>query len=100
MGDRFHEFLKNIRDGQAAIEWEKKLGELVEAVAATGNKGSLQITITVKPLDEIDNARLEILDKTVVKIPEPSHARTLLFASGKGRLSRRDPRQPALPGLN
>ena len=94
----FLEFLANLREGQLIDEAHRALTELEEAVNDTGKKGTLTITID---LERVNGAAfmVGVIDKLVVKAPVRDREKTLLFRAENGRFTRRDPRQPDLPGM-
>lgn len=93
----FREFLADVRNGQALHDWGEELSAVVAAVKETGKAGKLQITFDVKPAD--DGHQLIFADKYKATIPKPPVPKTYLYRMKDGSLSRRDPRQPDLPGL-
>jgi hypothetical protein len=99
IGSRFHEFLEHLRNGTAAIEYERKLEEVVRAVTEIGKPGKLVLTFTIKPADEADNVHIVITESVKASPPEPGRGRTFLFAQKDGRLGVQDPRQPSLLDL-
>lgn len=91
--------LKEIRQGQSLHELSEHLASLVEAVRATGRKGSLSYTLTVKPASKGETVTLMVEDAVTVKRPNPERGTTVFFAATDNTLQRNDPRQPELAGL-
>lgn len=91
--------LGSLRRGQAAVEFEDALRELLEAVQETGKQGSLTVTLKVGLYDRNDSATLEITDDIKIKLPTLPKGKSLMYRDAEtGLLTRRDPRQPSLPG--
>lgn len=91
--------LKEIRQGQSLHELSEHLAVLVEAVRATGRKGSLTYTLTIKPASKGETVTLMVEDAVSVKRPNPERGTTVFFATNDNGLQRNDPRQPELLGL-
>ena len=89
----FSAFLVEQRKGRLHAEASDGFRELVAAVRDTRMKGSIVITIEVKPTK---GDHLAVTDKCVVKIPHAT-GESLFFVDRDGNLSRSDPNQPELP---
>lgn len=98
MARSFVDTLKDIREGNLLAELPQYMQDLVAAVRATGKGGRLTLVLNVKPLEKGSNALL-VSDDIKVSIPEQPRESTVLFATESNDLSRRDPRQPDLPGV-
>lgn len=97
MGKQFIDTLNDIRQGAIADEMGEQLADLVKTIRETGGKGSISLTLTIKPAGKTNTDQLVVTDAIVVKKPKPEQGTSILFASDEGSLSRRDPRQPELP---
>lgn len=98
-GHPFINFVTGLADGTFPDAAQEVLRELVEAVRETHRAGTLQIAVRVEP-DKHDTGRLFFeVQKLEAKRPVAKRPTTVFFATEDGALSRRDPRQPALPGL-
>jgi hypothetical protein len=94
----FADTLKDIRDGALVTELPTQLTDLITAILATRKSGSLTLKLTIKPIDR-DSKTLLIVDTVKVDAPEPDRGTTIAFATEENDLTRRDPRQPDLPGV-
>lgn len=90
------EFLLNVREGGAIEEIATQLRTVVAAVQNVQKPGKVQITIDVKPNGM--NA-VTITDAVKATIPEHKKQETVFFVTDEFGLSRRDPKQPRIPGL-
>lgn len=86
----FLELLQTFRRGELLTEGDRKLGELVEAISATGAGGDLTMKLKFK----VNKAgQIECQPELTVKKPTRAIGMGIFFASDDGRLSRRDPNQ-------
>jgi len=76
----------------------EQLADLTAAVAETGKKGTLALTITIEPVAKGAAGALKLGTKVVVKAPQDDTATptSVFFADGQGNLTRDDPRQPRM----
>ena len=95
----FVDTLKDIRHGDVIGELGAELSALVGAVRATGSKGVITLSITVKPASKGDVSALVLEDEIKVKPPKFPKGSTILFATEDNALQKQDPRQPELSGL-
>jgi hypothetical protein len=95
----FTRFLQEHRNGRAQSELADALNELVEAVVEHGKPGTLTLTLKIKPATKGMGNSLLVTDEVKVKKPMGERGESLFFADGDSNLSRRDPRQPEIPGL-
>ena len=93
------DLLVGLRQGAALEEYAESVSELLEAVRKTGKGGSIQFTLKVAPISAADSVTLTIDDALTLKAPKLPAGSTVMYRTEDGRLSRRDPRQPELPGL-
>lgn len=94
------QFIDVIReDDVLLIDAEQLLLDLIEAVQRTGKPGRLTLTLDVKrPKKAADALAIWVSANVTTKVPRPDTEDHLFFAQGRA-LSRRDPRQPAMPGM-
>ncbi len=93
----FTDTLRDLRGGAVLDELSEKLNEVVAAVTSTGKEGTVTLKLKLKPLSE--GAMIQIEDDVVASVPRPSRGGTVMFPTPENNLSRRDPRQPDLPGM-
>lgn len=86
----FTETLTALRKGQCLIEADEALRQLAKACMETGKKGTLTLTLTLKPGDE---ESVTVLDDVSPKLPKPDTRGSNLFVDEDGNLSRNNPRQ-------
>lgn len=91
----FAAWLQEQRNGALHAELTEQLTELVKSCTEHGKKGSLTLTVTVKPSD--DGYHLFVTDDTKATLPRGERPSALYFSDEDGNLSRRDPRQQELP---
>lgn len=89
--------LRDLRDGRFLDDLSTELNELVRAVRETDKAGEITIKLIVKPVNN-DATSVTVTDTLKVKEPKLQRA-TLFFTTPESNLSRRDPRQPEIPGL-
>lgn len=87
----FADVFLELNRGRPHAEASTKLQELVEAVMATGKKGSLQIVITIAKSKA--SGQVEVYDDVRVKTPPADRATSLFFVDDEANLTRTDPRQ-------
>lgn len=90
---RFSQTVDGLRKGALGEELDEALRALVVACNTHEKKGSLTLTITVKPTK---GQFLEIADEVTLKAPTRDKASTLMFATPEGFLTRNDPAQADL----
>lgn len=95
----FAAVLAEVRGGSAHARVSALLADVSQAVAATGKKGKLTLTLDIAPVPNAAEGTLMVTVSSVAKIPEPDDATptTVFFASDNGNLRRDDPRQQQLP---
>lgn len=98
MPGEFMAALAELRQGGALADADKALLELVGQIKATSKGGSISLTISIAPAKNKGNV-LFVDDQVKVVTPKPDREQTIFFAGEDNRLSRRDPRQPVLPGV-
>lgn len=89
----FAAWLTQQAKGKTNAEMSEALRTLVRACLDTGKKGTLKLTITVKP----DGDHLIVSDEIGLNTPEHNRPAAVWFAEpDTGALVRNDPTQPAL----
>lgn len=94
----FYTLLREHRGGGLAIDAADAIAEVVQAVHQHGKKGSVTITFSVEPAK--DGVQIVLYDEVKSKVPQESALPSLFFVRASGQLSRRDPRQPEIPGMH
>lgn len=91
------EVLMSLNDGGAMEDLASELRSCVAAVTGTGKNGKVQLTINVKP-----NGRdaVTVTDEIKVTLPKADPTATMFYVTEEAGLSRRDPRQPSLEGVD
>lgn len=91
--------LQDLAGGQVHTRLSDQLHDLTEAVTSTGKKGTLTLTIEVKPIKPGQVDTLSVTAKSVLKAPEGDDAAptSVFFTDSSGNLTRSDPRQLTLP---
>ena len=92
----FADVLAEHSGGRIADDLAHALRDLVEAVATTGRKGALAVTLTVAPTDLGPDA-VTVTVKIAGRPPLPLYADALYFVDANANLRNRDPRQTILP---
>lgn len=87
---RFSQTIDALRRGELGTELDVAMSELVMQCRATGKKGALTLTITVKPTKGM---HVEIEDDVKLKAPRTEKGTTLMFPTPEGWLTRNDPQQ-------
>lgn len=88
----FSDWFREQSSGKTHDEMGEALYDLVQRVRDTGKKGSLQLTITVAPMDK-DISVLVISDEIKLRLPEHDRKSSLFYPDKHGNLTRRDPGQ-------
>lgn len=91
MDNLFAEVLADSR-GNMLVETSTELRRVIEAIQATGKKGSITVTIAIVPEDgDANAATMDISIKSV--IPKPTKPKSVVFLTEDCGLSRQDPKQ-------
>lgn len=93
----FAAWLHEQRGGALHGELGERFAEMCRAVLDHEKAGTITVTIKAAP-SKVDGALL-LTDEVKVKVPEPDRGAALWFPDAHGNLSRRDPRQPEIPGV-
>lgn len=90
------EVLMNLREGGSVEELASEIRNAVSATRDTGKKSKVVLTIEIAA-----NGRdaVTITDTVKATLPKPDAVSTMFYATDDNGLSRRDPRQPELPGV-
>lgn len=91
--------LRQIRNGNLVYEMSRELEKLVEAVRDTRKGGELTLKIRVKPLKAGSDA-LDVDADVAAKAPNPPRPVSIFYPTADNTLSRVDPRQMRLPGVD
>lgn len=91
--------LQEIAGGKLSHRLTDQLQELTRAVADTGKKGTLALTITVAPVKKGNTDTLLVTGVTKLAAPEGDDASpsAVFFPDASGNLRRDDPSQLTLP---
>lgn len=95
-GTLFARAVDEVAYGQLSADLSEELANVVKAVKRTGGKGSLTLTLTVKPRGR-DSGQVELSGEVKPKIPQAPVAPSMLFATDEGDLVRDNPAQATLP---
>lgn len=99
MAKEFTQTLREVRDGDLVAELTDKMRQLVEAVRGTDRGGSITVKLTLKPMKK-GIGMYTVEDEVKLASPEPEReSTTFMFVTADNELTRRDPRQPELPGV-
>lgn len=97
MSKLFSETVKDLSAGQADIDIGLALAELTKSVTETAKGGKVTLTIAVAPLQKGNPEQLSVTYNVKVTKPTVQPGITVMFPTEDHALTRRDPRQPALP---
>jgi len=95
----FVSVLMEMRNGEVAMDCNRKFNDVLSSVFETGAKGTLTLTVSVKPSKfAMGGAVVEVETEHTCRIkkPELNIGRTLFFVGKDGTLNRDDPMQLAL----
>lgn len=93
-------FLDVLRgDSDALVNAEEAMTRVVEAANRTGKPGSVTLTVKVHRPKNSEEGRVYVTAAVVERIPRAETRDRQFFVTDDGSLSRRDPRQPEMPGL-
>lgn len=93
--DLFAFTLSQIRNGKTQEELSEKLNELIQSCRDTEQKGSITLTITVRP-DKGDSGQYFLRPEIKLKKPELAIGDTIFWGTPEGNLQRTDPAQGSL----
>ena len=92
----FASMLMELNGGDVERELTDKLTEVVSAVKLTQKKGSITVTLNVKPATKGGAEIVFVTDELKSKVPEFDRASTLFFIDDENQLRRQDPRQSTI----
>ena len=92
----FARMLLELNGGDVEQELSGKLTELVAAVKLVQKKGSMTVTLNVKPATKGGAEIVFVTDEIKSKVPEFDRASTLFFIDDENQLRRQDPRQSTI----
>jgi hypothetical protein len=96
--NRFLAAVESCADGDFLVDLDAHVKELVAAIASTGKRGTLTVTIAMQPTKK--SGLVELSARASLKLPSVEPSSTFLYANEDDySLSREDPRQPKLPGV-
>lgn len=87
--------LQQIRNGKTQEELSEKLNDLIQSCRDTQQKGSITLTIAVRP-DKGDSGQYFLRPEIKVKKPEFATSDTIFWGTPEGNLQRTDPAQGTL----
>ena len=99
VGCRFADILAQCDKGKGEINASQKLVELISDIRAFGKSGSITVKLDFAPI-EGDANQLSTKCEISVKAPKAQAKSTLFYSTEKGLLTREDPRQLALRGVD
>ena len=87
--------LLDMRSGAVIADINRDFGDVIAAVADTGKKGSITITLEVVPsrVNKDRVSEVELTHKVSLRKPKPNFGRAIFFVGEHGELSRTDPNQ-------
>lgn len=91
--------ITDMRDGELPDALNDALANVLAAVRVTGRKGSLSLTVTIKPASKGSVHTLFLSAAIAEKLPKFEHPESIFYANDQGGLSRRDERQPEMTDL-
>lgn len=92
------ELINALRDGDVLQDLDDAATEVWTRVIETGKPGQMTFTLIFKPATKGNRNAIAIVDDIKTKLPPYDKEETLLYRDASGRFTRRDPRQPELPG--
>lgn len=93
--DLFVFALTQIRNGKTQEELSEKLNELIQSCRETEQKGTITLTITVRP-DKGDSGQYFLRPEIKLKKPQLAIGDTIFWGTPEGNLQRTDPAQGSL----
>lgn len=95
----FAAVLAEIGSGKLHARLSAQLAKLSAAVADTGKKGQITVTIKVEPFRKGGEHSLMVTGTSTAKVPEGEDASpaSVFFVDDSGNVRRDDPRQQQLP---
>lgn len=94
----FADFLRDQGKGKLHDELTEKFHDLIAAIAVTGRKGRIQLTLTVEPNKKSPDV-LQVSDEVRVVVPQPERRASIFYTDADGNLTGTDPNQLQFEGL-
>ena len=91
------DILKTLGDGRVMDDLYEQLGNLLMAVQMSHKKGKVVLTIEVAPTKDVEVPRVDVWGDVSARIPHIERSSEMFYVTDRNQLSRRNPRQPALP---
>lgn len=88
--------LREIDDGLLLQECGDKLAEAVQVARKRNKKAGIQISLGLKPNQY---GQVEVVGRVEIGLPKSDSYGAIMYTTEEGHLTRRDPRQPELPGM-
>jgi hypothetical protein len=87
--------LLDMRSGAVIADINRDFADIVGAVAETGKKGSITVTIEVAPsrVNKDRVSEVELTHKVALRKPKPNFGRSIFFVTESNELTRTDPNQ-------
>lgn len=95
----FAEFVVQTNRGITHARLTKALHDLIAAVTDTGKGGELVLKVKVAPLKKGATGQLEVSEQVTTKLPQTDAPISIFWADAEGNLTRSDPNQPVISGL-
>ena len=98
----FVQTIADLKNGKALIDCSRKLTKLVAAVVDVKKKGKLTLQLLIEPAGVGDDGRItetSVSWQCSIVEPQPDTGRSVFFVTRDGRLSRNDPNQEELFGV-
>ena len=99
MTSNFLDTIRDLRGGGAINDLDEALRALVLAVATTGKRGEIRLTVQVRPAGKGSADVLLVEDRIDTKTPKHDRPAWIVYPLPDGTVTRTDPRQPELSGL-
>lgn len=94
--DAFLDALREVDEGQFLQEIADKHAESVRVCRGRNKKTGIQISMGLKPNQY---GQVELVGRVEIALPKSESFGAIFYTTEDGRLQRRDPRQPELPGI-
>lgn len=88
----FAAFLQEARNGGLHDECSQALNDLVSACEDTGKKGTLVLTVEIRPMKKAQQTMV-VTSRVATKAPKHDAPEAIFFVDANGNLVRDDPRQ-------
>lgn len=92
------QLLAELAEGRTVDELNRALQDVRERVVETGKPGKVTLSLTFKPATKGNRAMHSVSPAVTTTLPKGEPEESIVFVT-EGGYSRRDPRQPEMPGL-